>query len=217
MKPLLSVCFLFMVAFAQAQHAQRLSHYVFPEFRQGTVLMKNGARNETLLNYNSLSEEIVFNNHGSLLAIGKQVLPQIDTVFIGDSRFVRIDQTFMEWIEVNEDTRLLVEYKCKLIPPGKPAAYGGTSQTSSVESYSSWLADGRVYDLKLPDEYKVKPYTVYRIGHGGEWKSFSSLNQLRKIYKDKKEAIKAYTKQQKVDFDNPDEVVRLLHYVESNK
>ena len=43
---------------------KEVSHYLFPEFTQGVVLMKDGGKNETLLNYNSLTEEMIFENKG---------------------------------------------------------------------------------------------------------------------------------------------------------
>lgn len=198
----------------KAQQTVQLSHYVFPEFRQGTVWMKNGTKNETMLNYNSLSEEMVFQDNGKMLAIGDEVLPQIDTVFIENSKFIRVKGKFMELLTDTNGSKLLAEYKCKLIPPGKPAAYGGTSHTSAAQTYSSWLSDGQVYNLQLPDDYKGMPYTVYWIDKDSDLKSFTNIGQLRKIYKDKRNEIRAYTRENKVDFKNTQDVARLIRHLE---
>ena len=69
-----------------AQETVNLSHYVFPDFQPGVVLLKNGVRNNAKLNYNAASEEMVFDENGKMLAIGDAVLPQIDTVFVSTSR-----------------------------------------------------------------------------------------------------------------------------------
>ena len=160
-----------------AQETVNLSHYVFPDFQPGVVLLKNGVRNNAKLNYNAASEEMVFDENGKMLAIGDAVLPQIDTVFVSDEKFIRLNNKFVKIIIDEPEIDLFVEHKCRLIPPGKPAAYGGTSQTSSTTSYSSIMSDGKVYNLKLPDDYKVIPYNVFWINRNGKLQSFSNIGQ----------------------------------------
>ncbi|MCK7537431.1 MAG: hypothetical protein MZV63_43990 [Marinilabiliales bacterium] len=47
-------------------------HYIFPEFTPGTILMKSGRQYEASLNYSTLSEEMIFEDQGKKLAIGKE-------------------------------------------------------------------------------------------------------------------------------------------------
>ncbi len=215
MKNLIITIFLFIGTALYAQQTVQLSHYVFPEFKQGIVLMKNGQQNKTLLNYNSLSEEVVFNNNGTVLALGNEILLQVDTVFMDDKKFVWLKKGFKEILQNSGDKQLFAEHKCRIIPPAKPAAYGGTSQTSSSQSYSSILSGGRVYELKLPDDYKIIPSITYWIKSGDDLKSFSNLNQLRKIYKDKRTQIKEYTDNQKVDFEDVGSIVDFIEFLEN--
>lgn len=175
--------------------------------------MHNGSILKANLNYNSLSEEVVFDNDGELLAIGKDILPQIDTVYIRNSKFIRVEGKFVELL-VNNGYRLLAEYKCRIIPPGKPSGYGGTSQTSASTTYSTLMTTGMIYNLKLPDDYKVKPYIVYRIIRGGKEKSFQSAGQLKRLYNDDKIRYKEYTSENKVEFENPDQVKNLIVFME---
>ncbi|MEA4995634.1 MAG: hypothetical protein VB079_03980, partial [Petrimonas sp.] len=81
--------------FLKAQETLTLSHYLFPDFQPGVVLLKNGVRNNAKLNYNAASEEMVFDENGKTLAIGDAVLPQIDTVFVADEKFIRINNKFV--------------------------------------------------------------------------------------------------------------------------
>ena len=57
-------------SFGQAK-ALEITHYLFPEFAKGTVLMKNGIKNDASLNYNSLTEEMIFENNGKKLAVSQ--------------------------------------------------------------------------------------------------------------------------------------------------
>lgn len=200
----------------KAQETVTLSHYLFPDFQPGVVLLKNGVRNNAKLNYNAASEEMVFDENGKTLAIGDAVLPQIDTVFVADEKFIRINNKFVRILIDKPEIDLFVEHKCRLIPPGKPAAYGGTSQTSSTTSYSSILSDGRVYDLKLPDDYKIIPYNVFWLNRNGKLQSFSNLGQLKKIYRDKKKLVGDYLKKNEVKLANEKSVEKAITYLENN-
>lgn len=51
---------LFITVSLYAQETDSLSHYVFPEFKPGVVLLKNGVRNNANLNYNAATEEMIF-------------------------------------------------------------------------------------------------------------------------------------------------------------
>lgn len=207
---------LLMSFFLQAQQQiKEISHYIFPEFRSGTVLMKNGTKNSAMLNYNAAAEEMVFNQNGQVLALAEIVLSQLDTVFISERKFVILNSRFAEVINQN-GYKLFVQHKCRIIPPGKPAAYGGTSQISSTTSYSSWMGDGKVYQLQLPDDYKVNPYEVYWLDNGSGFKSFSSISQIMRFYNKKRALYNKYTKENKVDFKDQKSITELIHFMETN-
>lgn len=210
---------LFLLLISTSLHAQEtinLSHYVFPDFQPGVVLLKNGVRNNAKLNYNAASEEMVFDENGKLLAIGDAILPQIDTVFVSNEKFIRVNNKFVKIIIDEPGNDLFIEYKCRLIPSGKPAAYGGTSQTSSTTSYSSIMSDGKVYSLKLPDDYKVKPYNVYWLNRDGKLQSFSNISQLKRIYRDKKKLIDDYLKKNDVKINDEKSIRDAITYLENN-
>lgn len=209
---LISVC----LSLDAQQQRTEISHYILPEFTNGTVLMKNGTKHQTLLNYNVATEEMIFDQNGQKLALADITLSQLDTVFIQDRKFVLLDnKKFAEIIHQN-GYKLLVQYKSKIIPPGKPAAYGGTSQTSSTDSYSSWMSDGRMYQLQLPDDFKINPYSVYWIDNGTGWKSFSSMGQIKKFYNKQKGLYNKYTRENKVDFKDQGSIAGLIRYMETN-
>jgi hypothetical protein len=211
---LLIFCLSFTSSYSQAKNKE-ISHYLFPEFTQGIILMKNGIKNNALLNYNSLTEEMVFKDKGKMLAIGKANLEQIDTVFIRDRMFFILNKNFVELI-LHSKCDLYAEHKCSLIPPGKPSGYGGTSQTSAITSITSINSGGRLYELELPDDYEIKPYTFYWLKKNGELNMFINMKQLMKLYDDKKELFKAYVKKHNVKYDNQESIVQLIKYLETD-
>ncbi len=198
--------------FAQSRGVE-LSHYVFPEFIKGTVLMKSGVKNTTMLNYNSVTEEMIFDTNGKKLAISK--IEDIDTVYIEQRKFFPIQGKFVELLYRNK-YELYAIHKCGVTDPGKPAAYGGTSQTSSTTSYSSISSGGQVYNLQLPDGFKAKPYIEYWLKKDGKLAMVNSLRQLAKQFDDKSDSFKKFVKEHKIKIEDPENVVDLIKFLEQN-
>ncbi|OFX52405.1 MAG: hypothetical protein A2066_21655 [Bacteroidetes bacterium GWB2_41_8] len=190
-----------------------LTHYLFPEFTSGVVLMKSGEKNEALLNYNSLTEEMIFDNRGVKLAIGQ--LELVDTVYIGSRKFFLLNNKFVELIYKSK-SELYAEYKCTVKDPGKPAAYGGTSQTSATTTYSSYFTGGQVYDLKLPEGYETKPFTHFWLKKDGKINKFLTVRQLAKLYAEKENLLKAYQKTNDVKYDDQESILGLIRFLDSN-
>ena len=190
-------------------------HYLFPEFTQGVVLMKSGTKNNALLNYNLLTEEMVFEDKGKKFSLGKEEQELVDTVFIKNRKFFKLNNTFIEFI-YHSKFDLYAEHKCSVKQPGKPAGYGGTSETSAITSYSSYLSGGLVYELKLPNGYETKPCNYYWLKKNGGLNKFMNMRQLMKLYDDKEDLFKAYIKKNEVIFNNQESMVQLIKYLETN-
>lgn len=209
---LLVISFVLSVAYAQVKVVE-VTHYLFPEFTKGIVLMKNGIKNETLLNYNSLTEEMIFENNGTKLAIGQPEL--VDTVFVKGRKFFLLNGKFVELIN-NSKYKLYAEHKCTIKDPGKPAAYGGTSQTSATSTYSSFFTGGQVYDLKLPEGYETKPFVDYWLVKDGEVSKFLSIRQLAKLFSEKDNSFKEFVKKHDVKYTDQSGIIELIRYLEAN-
>ena len=209
---LLILSTLFNQGYAQSQKGE-VAHYLFPAFTRGTVLMKSGVKNETMLNYNSLTEEMIFEQQGKKLAIGQ--LEQVDTVYVAGRKFFLLQNKFVEII-YHAKYDLYAEHKCNLKDPGKPAAYGGTSQTSSTTSYSSYSANGQMYELKLPEGFETNPYLIYWLKKDGKLSKFLSVRQLSKLFEEQSVLFKKYIKENKVSENDPASVVVLIKYLEEH-
>lgn len=188
-----------------------LSHYIFPEFLPGNVLMKTGNVNSARLNYNSLTEEMIFDSNGKKLAIGP--VEQVDTIYVDGRKFFPLEGKFVEIIYHNRYD-LYACHKCTVVDPGKPAAYGGTSQTSSTTSYSSISAGGQVYELSLPDGYTTKPYTEYWLKKEGKLTHVITLRQLSKQFDSQSDQFKKYVKENRPNFEDLQSIIDLVKFME---
>jgi hypothetical protein len=207
---LLLVSFLQSSSFAQ-NHRTEISHYIFPEFMKGTDLMKTGGKNITMLNYNALTEEMIFDTNGKKLAFAHP--EQVDTIYIDGRKFFALENKFVEIIYSNK-CELYAIHKCSLVDPGKPAAYGGNSQTSATTTYSSFLSGGQAYELQLPEGTQTKPFTEYWLKKEGKLTQFVSLRQLSKLFSDKSDLFKKYVKENKVDYENQESLIAVIKYME---
>ena len=207
-----AITFVLNIAYAQIKVVE-VTHYLFPEFTKGVVLMKNGIKNETMLNYNSLTEEMIFENNGTKLALGQPEL--VDTVYIKGRKFFLLNGKFVEMINYSK-YELYAEHKCTIRDPGKPAAYGGTSQTSAATSYSSYFAGGQVYDLKLPVGCETKPFVDYWLKKDGRLNKFLSLRQLSKLFDEKYDLFKEFVKKHDVKYTDQSSIIELIKYMEAN-
>jgi hypothetical protein len=134
MKLFFSVFIVYVLALtANGQENDRsITHYIFPEFYAGKILMKNGNTEKSRLNYNSLMEEMAFETKGKYLALIN--VGVIDTVYIQNRKFSPVVKVFYE-VTVNMKKPLLIKHTCRVIPPGKPTAYGGTSENNFIRIY----------------------------------------------------------------------------------
>jgi len=108
-----------------------------------------------------------------------------------------------------------VQHKCKTKDQGKSIGYGSSSKTTAITSYSSFYSSGDLYELKLPDIYEIDNDSHYWLKKNGEVNQFTSLSELRKLYKDKKVLFKAYVKKHRVKYDNQQSIIQLIEYLES--
>jgi len=111
---------------------------------------------------------------------------------------------------------LYIEHKCELEESGKSSGYGGTSKTTAITSFSSIYSEGNSYQLKLPDGYKLNPYTNYWLKNNGNLNKFISMRELKKLYKDKEDLFKAYLKKYRVKYHDQEGIIQLIEYLESN-
>lgn len=209
---LLLCCLIHFTVYPQVK-IEPITHYLLPEFTPGVVLMNSGEKHEALLNYNCLTEEMIFDNQGAKLALAD--LDQVDTAYVAGRKFFLINN---KWVELLLDSKygLYAENKCTLKDPGKPAAYGGTSQVAATSSYSSYFSGGQVYELQLPQGFETIPAIKYWLQKDGKRSEVLNFRQLAKKFPEKGDLIKQYVKNQNVTFDNQASMVDLIKYLAAN-
>lgn len=183
--------------------------FLFPDFTTGIVKMKNGRSQTTKMNYNTVSEKMVYDKDGVLYDMVN--VEMIDTVFLLKSKFVPVGKVFQEVLLI-APISLLVQHKGELLPPGTPSGYGGTSQVSNTKQLTSIQLSSGHFNLKLPEDYIVKADPVYWIRKDSIMTDFINERQFLKIFPEKEEELKQFIKRNRIKFDNLSSLVKLVEY-----
>ena len=188
-----------------------LVQYAFDQFLPGNIKMKSGETYDRVLNYNIVTNEMIFENNGKYLAIANP--ENVDTVTINQRKFVYLNNKFYEII-FNSKTPLLLEYTATVKEPGTSTGYGITSNTASATSLKSLISQGGSYTLQLPEGYTVIPSYEYWILKNGQLEKAGNERQLIKIFPKKKDAVKNNVQKNQTDFSKREDIIMLVKSLE---
>jgi len=208
-----AILFLCWIAtIADAQQAVAITHYVFPSFGKGVVLLKDGSRNEAMLNYNALSKEMVFETApGRYLALASP--EKADTVFIQDRKFVPVNNEFYELL-TSYAYPLFVQYTCTVREPGANIGYGMSSSNLPSPAVKSLIKRGGAYSLKLPDGFEPAMTEAYWLFKDGKFQKANNAKQLAAAVPEKKEQVSALIKKNNTSFTKRKDITELVQQLQ---
>jgi len=194
---------------AQRNMDGSMPQYLYPDFSKSVLLMKTGEKRTSVMNFNTVSEKLVFISDGKYFDL---MNPEIlDTVYLNDCKFVPVGKVFYE-VVLGDPIALYIQHKGDLMEAGAPVGYGGTSQLA----YSTYItcidAVGGIFNLELPPNFVVKPAPVLWIRKDGEMLSFTTEKQYLKHFPDKAGQIKSYIKKNRLKIDKKEQLIRIVKY-----
>lgn len=195
---------------AQISVSDNIPQYLFNRFAEGIVVKKGGDKIVTPLNYNIVTEEMIFIDDGRYLALGN--LSSIDTVYLNDMIFIPSQDAFYELAVIGK-IKLLVQFLGTVRVEGEDIGYGITSKTSRVTTLETLTNSGVIYDMDLPDNLEVSRKITYYIEKDGERERFINERAFLRIFRDRKKELKKYIDEEDIDFDNYNDVVSLVKYM----
>jgi hypothetical protein len=183
--------------------------YLFTKFSLSQIKIKNSNVLTNLMNYNIVTEKMVFIKNDQYFDL---INPQmIDTIYLNDRVFIPIGKTFYE-VLLSGPVSLFIQHRGELLPPAKPAGYGGTSQTSATSSLSSISTSTGQYNLSLPSDYTVNVTNIYWIRKDNEWLSFTNEKQFLKLFPEKSTQLKSFIKENHLMINNPEQIKKIVEY-----
>ncbi len=194
---------------SQSQSTVNMSQYLFPEFSTCTIRSTSGTVSTENGNYNTITGKMAFMKGTTIY--GLAVTRQADTISFGNRHFVPFGEVFQE-VVVNAPITLFIQHESRLISPGQPVGYGGTSKVSKVNTYSHMSTQGGIYSLEIPPDFEVKYMPAYWIRHNGEMHSFLGRAQFVKIFPEHKKEISNFIKSQGLKMEDREDLIRLVTY-----
>ena len=202
------------ILYSQDTNDGELPQYLFTSFTSGTLIMKTGTPRTMTLNYNTLSEKIVFEQDGKYFDLLNQ--ETVDTAYISEKQFIPFEGAFLELV-VSDDISFLIQHKSRLEERGKRSGYGTYSTTTAIDNYSSITVSSTMYNLKIPDQFIIKQSDIFWIKNGNDWSSFTNKKQFLKIFPDEASILKNYLKENKLKLQKAEDITKAVIFLNGLK
>lgn len=188
--------------------------FIYPQFQRGTVYFRNGNFSNANLNYNLLKEEMLFiNQKGDTLAIDNE--PTIKYITINYDSFY-YDEGYLQLIATYPDLKLTKRESIDIGDELKMGGYGQTSAVSAITSLSSLYRGSEYTRLNARGELLLLKHTQYFIGD--KFNNFlpATKKNIAKMFKGKESLLENYLKENKIMFNNENDLRKLINFLSSN-
>ncbi|MCT4638799.1 MAG: hypothetical protein N4A72_13950 [Bacteroidales bacterium] len=179
-------------------HSRCETCYLFPNFVEGNLALKNGNRLTVKFNYNMFYNEVELIRNSDTLFIANRF--DVDSINLANKVFLYtlykskelgVGSAFVERLS-NGKVKLLLNKKTTFIPYKPAAPYTSEVDAHYEQSQSYMLKDGN-----------------------NEAAIIKSKSDIYELYPDKKKEIKKFMKKNRVRFSNQQSLVKLANYLSS--
>jgi len=212
---MLLICLISPKVKAQDNMGNPIPQFLFPSFRPGVILFKDGQHVKMLLNYNTVDQMMVTELDGIYRYSKNPDL--IDTIYIENRIFVPIGRIFYELL-AKGPVPFFIQNRSNYTPKGSDIGYGMKSQSVGPTKFQRFeVTNGmslynEVVHIDLPPDVKVTPASVFWVSKNGEMEDFQNSRQLTNIFSEKGSLIKQYIKKQKINLKKREDVIKLGQY-----
>lgn len=192
-----------------------IPHFLFPKFREGIVVMKDGQKFTTLINYNMVEEKMITELEG-VYRYSKNP-HSIERVIIDERTFIPYGNAFYEIITSGGVT-LFLQNKSILTPKGNEVGYGvknrsvGPTKTQRFELTPVTQQYGEVFNTELPQNVEVTPASVYWASDHDKLEKFSSERQFIKIFPKYEKELREFFRTENINIRKREDVIRLGNF-----
>lgn len=188
--------------------------FSYPQFTSGKVFFKDGSKAMAKMNYNRLSDQMLF------------IDPKGDTLELADEKTIAViaidkDTFFYDegYVRIIADYGLvkLAEKQTWVVADVRKVGTHNTAKSSvaitSLGTYSDEGARAKSYDLVINENIIIRRETHYYFGD--RYNHFARAGKKRLLLLLPKEelSIETYLKENKVNFDKKEDLVRIVHFL----
>ena len=186
--------------------------YLFPEFTNGDVFFRSAQKGSGRLNYNLFVREMQFVNDNQIMALAN--LDDIAMVNINNRKFYPFNKSeFTEELLSTDKAQLRVRRMSYVASYAKKSAYGTSSSTDAITSYSSIYSGDRLYELSVMGDVIISlRYFYYLVGTNGKYAQIKNVKAFTKQFPTHRAQIETFVKEHNIRFDKEDDLKALLVY-----
>jgi hypothetical protein len=183
--------------------------YLFEEFTDGTVLLKNRSVVKTKFNLDIFHDKFLYMDGDQIMEMTD--FSNVSVVTIGGRTFIPRDKSLYETIELDGEHSLFIKRHQKKNPLGKKVGYdqvahGMNTQSLNPEYYSQTVTNRSQEVMVTVTDNK------YFLLSGGKFRGFTDRRSFLKLFPDRKVAIEAYMDTNHILFTDEDNVVALTRF-----
>ena len=185
--------------------------YEYPQFVYGKVFFKPGDSSSGRLNYNRLVGQMQFIDFkGDTLNIADP--GTIKSIRINNDLFY-YDEGYVKLIKDSNTIKLAAKQTLRVVNKEKTGAYNMPSSTSAIDSYGSYMSEGKMYKLVPREDIVLKKQTQYYFGDKFNHFILANKKNLLRLYSKQNVSLNAYLKENNVDFTSQEDLEKLLQYL----
>ena len=187
------------------------TQFLLKGFQDGYVFYKDGRQFQVPMNYSLLIKKFLFLDQTDNNNIKEFLEPEmVATIKIGDRIFLPTKDGATEVLQMNPP--LFVQYRGSMRWEGKQVGYGGRSETSAVDSYSTLQSGSATHKLETEKLILTRIDKIFRIERKGKQYRFINEKQFLKAFPDHKEELKKYADDNETDFNEVEDVLQIYNY-----
>ncbi|MFH0842034.1 MAG: hypothetical protein V1903_05365 [Bacteroidota bacterium] len=192
-----------------------IPHFLFPSFREGNVVMKDGKNFNASLNYNMVEEKMITEVNG-IYRYPKNIR-LIDTIYLENRVFIPVGNKFYEVLSTGLVTFFL-QNKSSFAPKGSEVGYGVTSRSVGPTKLQRFeLSDvmyqsGEVVYIDLPPDVDITHASVYWVNKDDNMEEFSTKKQFLLLFPEFRTELDEYIKKENINIKSREDVIRLGNY-----
>ena len=181
MKKLSSFLFLCLFPWLNLPAQQEYYKFLLDQFEKGKIIYTNGGSREAVLNYETVSEKMLFMLPDS--TIWELAQPKlIESVYIGDRVFEHIKKgIFYERMNTGNEL-MYMRWRSHVVSRGKEAGYGLISATGAIDNIDRTFGGGTLNQLKSTEKFETAPRNMYYLKIKNKLKQVSSFKAWAKSY-----------------------------------
>ena len=184
--------------------------YLFEEYADGTVILKDHSVVKTQLNLDIFHDKFLYKEGDQVMEMTD--LSNIAAVYIGERTFIPQGRFLYEVLRLDDENNLLVKWHQKKIPMGRKAGYDQIAHGQNTQA----LPTGYYSPSPTQTDESVVMRTVsenkYGILSQGSVRSFADRRSFLKLFPDHKMQIEAFIAENHVSFSRLEDVVSLTKY-----